>query len=318
MKHKFSVLLIVLMLFLTGCGKPAAEQTPPVDDEPPSSGDSIVSDDQSTAQAAPNYFQMSICDETGTCKELTAFDNGQGGIAVEYAGKVRKTTTLALSVMEQLVAELEKTSLATLNGQSVYEKGLSCCSMYVSYPNDNFLGCNFNGSIPEEFMAGFEAMDTWFQTLLADVPEYGPILMGEVPQLALREMTAILETSDLHPLDSYVVSRVTKDELFTPTIGLHSDIRIHSVTSCSSLMSPTDFSCAIMVLEEGANVEDISVYLACNVDWWNWVCVSGDSALLARKDNMVLCLLGSGPLYQATFEAIEDNGWIILNIAKTY
>ena len=49
-----------------------------------------------------------------------------------------------------------------------------------------------------------------------------------------------------------------------------------------------------------------------NVDFYRWVCVLADNAMVAQKGDMVLCLIGPNQLYQQFKAAIEACGWSVL------
>ena len=43
-----------------------------------------------------------------------------------------------------------------------------------------------------------------------------------------------------------------------------------------------------------------------------WVCVMPSNALVAVKDNMVLCLVAADELYAMTASGIESTGWTVV------
>ena len=49
-----------------------------------------------------------------------------------------------------------------------------------------------------------------------------------------------------------------------------------------------------------------------NLDWHKWVCVMPTDALIAQKEDMILCLLGMEEMYALTAAGIESSGWVIL------
>lgn len=317
MRKAFALLLV---LSLAACGGKTPE--PVVPDTTEAAQPSTQAPTQAPTQetqvqlpaGTPNYFQLSVCDEAGNYKGVSAYDDGAGKITVDYQGAIRKVTTMEPAVMDQITAALAENGLVAFNGENAYEEGMASASMYVAYDSGEYLAAGYSGKIPQAFLDGYDAMDAWFQTLLADVPEYvpRPVVMGEVNPEALAELEAILEESGLEPLDMFSISDVPKDAFFGAAMGLSGDAGIVCGTSCSPMMSATAYSCVIATLEDTAKVEDVQKDFAENIDWNRWVCVSADSALIAQKGNMVLCLAASGELYSRTAFAIETGGWTIL------
>ena len=78
------------------------------------------------------------------------------------------------------------------------------------------------------------------------------------------------------------------------------------------MMMTTAYSLSIVKLEEGADADAVCADFAANVDWQKWVCVMPTNALVAVKDNMVLCLVAAGELYAMTASGIESTGWTVV------
>lgn len=315
MKKLFALLLAALLvLSMAACGETATEQTQPETTEGTQPAPDETQPQQAMPEGTPNYFQLSISSENGNYKSLSAFEDGNGGITVDYQGKIRKVTTMETSVMDDIAAQLAKTDLPALNGENIYEDGLASASMYVAYPDGAYLGAGYGGTIPQTFQDGYDVMDAWFLELLADVEEYvpRPVVMGEVNADALAEFEAILDASGMEPLDMFTISDVAKDEFFGAAMGLSSAEGIANGTACGPMMSATAYSCVIATLEDESKVSDVQKDFAANIDWNKWICVSANAALIAQKDDMVLCLVGSADLYQKTAAAIEATGWTIL------
>lgn len=316
MKRIIALLLaLILTLSLVACGEAAPEQTEPATTEATKPApDAPNTQPVQLPEGAPNYFQLSISDEQGNYKSLSAFEDGNGSITVDYQGDIRKVTTMELDVMAAIAEAFAKTGLAAFNGENIYEDGLASASMYISYADGSYLGAGYSGTIPQAFLDEYDVMDAWFQSLLADVPEYvaRPVVMGEVNADALKEIEAILDASGMEPLDMFTISDVAMDEFFGATMGLSSAEGIASGTSCGPMMSTTAYSCVIAELTDESKAADVQKDFAANVDWNRWVCVSANAALIAQKGNMVLCLVSSGELYGKTASAIEANGWTVL------
>lgn len=318
------LLALLLVLSLAACGEKTPQPESP--DSTPAGPDSTpeqpnVTPEQPQVQmpeGTPNYFQLSIVYEDGTYKSLSAYDDGMGQIAVDYQGDIRKVTTMEPSVMDQIAQALAESGLAAFNGENVFEDGMASASMYVAYEDGNYLGAGYSGTIPQAFQDGYDNMDAWFQTLLADVPEYvaSPIVMGEVNAQALAALEAILDDSGMEPLDMFTISDVPKDEYFGMSMGLSGDAGIACGTTCGPMMSATAFSIAVATVEDGVQISDIQKDFAANIDWRRWVCVTADAAMIATKDNMVLCLVAAGDMYQQTAAAIEATGWTVLETLR--
>lgn len=318
MRKMFMMILVVLMLTLmAGCA-----EKPPVQTQPETSKATDPAPDAPTGKpnqqlpgGTPNYFQISICDENGMYKAISAYEDGMGKITVDYQGDIRKVATMELSVMDLIAAELEQSGLVALNGENIYEEdGLASASMYVAYADSSFLSAGYSGTVSQAFKDGYNTMDDWFRTLLADVPEYvpRPVVFGNVNAEALAELESILDASGMEPLDMFAINDVPKDEYFAMSLGLSGDAGIINGTSCGPVMSATAFSCVIVTLADDASLSAIQKDFAANVDWNKWVCVSADAAMIARKGNMVLCLVGSAELYQKTANAVTASGWTVL------
>ena len=269
---------------------------------------------QQLPEGAPNFFQMSVGDEEGNYRSLSAYEDGTGMVSIEYLGAFRKVTTMELSVMEKIAEEVAKTDLASLNGENIYEDGITSASMYIAYSEEEYLGAGYSGTIPQTFLDGFDAMDRFFQNLLANVPEYvpRPVVMGEVNPEALAELEAILDASGVEMLDMFSISDVPKDEFFAMQMGLSKDTGILCGTYCGPVMSATAFSCAVATLEDATMAAEVQKDFAANIDWYRWVCVAADCAMIAQKDNMILCLVSTGELYADTAAAVAACGWNVL------
>lgn len=323
------ILAFVMVLGLAACGgkasepsQPESNNTQPPDSNPPVDNppDDNPPDDPGTSSpnqlpsGMPSFFQLSICEEDGSYKSLTAYPDGTGTITLEYQGQIRKMASMDASVMTLIMAQFGATGLMELNGENIFEDGIISGSMYISYDSGEYFAAGYSGTIPQTFLTGYQVMDIFFQSLLADVPEYvaRPVIMGEVNAEALAELETILENSGMEPLDMFSISDVAKDEYFAMTMGLSSDAGILVGTSLAPMMSPSAFSCVIATLENQNNIASVQKDFAENIDWNKWVCVSADYAMIAKKGNMVLCLVSAAQMYEATADAIEANGWTVL------
>ena len=78
------------------------------------------------------------------------------------------------------------------------------------------------------------------------------------------------------------------------------------------MMMTTAYSLAMVRLEEGADSDAVCADFAANVDWMKWVCVMPNNAMVAVKDDLVLCLVAEGQLYSLTAIGIENAGWTVV------
>ena len=311
--NKWVSLFLALILLLSGCAAPQvspAVTTGPANLPPEATAPSTELPPV-TVENPVNYVMISIGDDQGNYVSLTAYENEFGEAAVEYVGEVKKVGTFDLSVLHNITAEIEKSGLGKLNGQNIYEEGPDNASLYVSFSDGSYLGAGFSGRIPQEFTDGYRELDAFFQALTAHLPVYVPmpLVMGEVDEAALEEFLQILKVSGVEPLDMFSISQVPMDEYFTGVMGLSKTEGILGGTSCGPMMSTTAFSFVIATLAEDADPKAIAEDFRENIDWVRWVCVSADHALIARKGNMVLCLVSTGELYTKTAQGILDSGW---------
>ena len=308
MKKMIALLLVLAMVFAcAACGSAPAQQ--PTETTPDTQPEDTVTVPLPTGARATICISLSICYEDGTYAALSAYEDGMGQACVEYLGEVRKVATFDLTVLDAITAELESCGLAALNGENVAEEGMASASMYVAFTDDSYWGAGYSGTISQEFLDGYAKMDAFFQTLMADVPVYvpQPVVMGEVNPDALAAMTAVLEASGLEPLDMFCISDVPVADAFTA--GLTEAAGVSNITSCGPVMMATAYSFVIATVEDEAAIDAVRQDFAANLDWAKWVCVSAETALIARKDNMVVCVMGSGDLYAQTAAAIEAAGW---------
>ncbi len=316
MKKLLCLLLALAMLFAF-----AACTEKPADDTGDSSSESTTESTESTdassetpvVDAKPvNYFSISMGNGPEILS-LVAQDNGDGTVFVECNGDGRKKGNLDASVLEGLAAALAQSGLPALNEQSVYEEGDAYANLYVAYTDETYLMADFGGTIPQEFTDGYNAMASYFQTITAEMPDYvpQPEVMGEVDETVLNALMDIMNASGINDLDTYAISDVALDENFGAMTGLSGSQGIANGTTCNAMMMTTPYSLTVVTVEEGTDVNTICQDFAANMAWQKWVCVAPESALIATKDNMVLCLMGSETLFSGTADAIEVAGWTV-------
>lgn len=267
-------------------------------------------------ESQADYVQISIFGEDDSFRSIAAYDDWDGHIYVEYEGDVKKVGTFDSSVMEEITAAIEQSGFRELDGRNEYsEDGYASASLYVSYQDGSYLGASFSGSIPEEFYTCYDSLDQYFQQLTADLPVYvpQPMVEGEIDPEVMDEITAIVDASGIENSDAYLIREIPMDENFTYSAGLTGTDGLVSTTSFSAMMMTDPFSMTIAKLDASANASAIAKDFADNVDFYKWVCVLADQALIAQKGDLVLCLISSDYSYGTFADAILANGWTQIN-----
>lgn len=302
---KAILILLVLAMVLTcaACGSEPAPQ--PTETTPATEPEVTVTIPDVTVENPANYINLSISYEDGTYASLSAYDDGAGMACIEYQGDVKKVATFDLKILHAITAELENAGLAALNGENVAEDGTDSASMYVAFADESYWGAGYTGTISQAFLDGYEKMDAFFRNLLADVPEYvpQPVVMGDVDADILAEMMAVLENSGLEPLDMFYISA----DAYAPAVSGAEGVA--AIAECGPMMSSSAYSFTIVKLEDEAQIDSIRQKFAANLDWNRWICVSASNALIARKGNLVVCVMGGDQSYAMTARAIEATGW---------
>lgn len=311
----FLVLAVLLTLSLAAC-TPAAptESTNPGTTVPETTDSATVPSNPSSVGGSVNYFSLDLSEDQENMRYIIAYPNEDGSVYVEYMGDVKKVGNLDADTFDAITAALAESGLAALNGQEVSGEGEASGTMNITYADETMLSCSFSGEIPQEFRDAYAVMDDFFATLTASIPEYvpQPFVDGEVEQTLLAELNGIISGAGIANPDSYVISAVAKDEYFAYSLGLGSDTGVADAALCAPMMMTTAYSLAVVKLEEGADANAVCADFAANVDWQKWVCVMPSDALVATKDNMVLCLVADGDLYTQTSSGIENAGWTVV------
>ncbi len=307
------LLALAMLLCFAACTEEPADDTS--DSTTESTGESTTeATEEIAADVKPiTTFSMNM-GMAGSTAMLVALDNGDGTVHVEYTGEYQKKGDLDASALEGLATVLAQSGLPALNEQNAYTEGDAYAGIYVTYADQSYLMADFGGTIPQEFIDGFNAMDAYFQTLVADMPEYipQPEIMGEVNEDAKNALMEIMNASGIANLDAFAISDVALDENFGAVTGLAGSQGITNGTTCSALMMTEAYSLVVVTAEEGADLQEICQDFAANMAWRKWVCVSPESALIAVKENMVLCLMGSADAFAGTAQSIEAAGWTVI------
>ena len=310
------VLLLAVMLLMTGCAT-----TKPGDTTAATDVTTVPAPDQVTDPTGGtvdlegktlSFFSVNLNLTGNDNRYMMAYPNDDGSVYVEYVGDVKKIgTNMDGKVLESVTAAVVQSGIGALNGQNIYLDGGAVGSAYVEYTDGTVIGIGYSGEIPEEYLTVYNALDTAFQTLTAELEVYVPVpLVGDgVDEAALAELMAILEATQIRDLDMFQIADVTKDDTFTLVMGLSSAEGIANGTSCSAMMMTTPYSMVIATLDDGMDVQTVRDDFLNNLDWQKWVCVMPTGALIAQKGNMVLCLMGADALFAQTVQAVTDCGW---------
>lgn len=309
-------LLLAVMLLLTGCAttKPG-DTTAATDATTGPAPDQITDATEGSVDLEGktlSFFSVNLNLTGNDNRYMMAYPNDDGSVYVEYVGDVKKIgTNMDGEVLESVTAAVVRSGIAALNGQNIYLDGGAVGSAYVEYTDGTVIGIGYSGEIPVEYLTAYNALDTAFQTLTAELEVYVPVpLVGDgVDEAALAELMAILEATQIRDLDMFQIADVTKDDTFSLVMGLSSAEGIANGTSCSAMMMTTPYSMVIATLDDGMDVQTVRDDFLNNLDWQKWVCVMPTGALIAQKGNMVLCLMGADALFAQTVQAVTDCGW---------
>lgn len=304
MKKLISVLLAVFLLCGCAAEKPHATTQAPELTEP------SAAPTFAETENPVKFFSVSMGEDYENILRLDAFYNEDGSVHVEYVGDVKKVGTFDANVMHGITEAFLQCGLTALHGQDVYGDGEANASMYVEMEDTTMYAVGFNGEVPQSFKDGYEKLDKFFADLTAELPVYvpQPLVMGEVQEDLLRPVFDILYNSGIQQLDAYTISQVEKGEFFAFTVGLSSEKGIAGAVSCAPLMMTEAYSLVIVKLD-GAKAEDICADFEENLDWLKWVCVAPDQAMIAVKDDMVLCLMATQQVFEGTAAGIIKTGW---------
>ena len=306
--------LLLALLVLTGC---AADTN-----TPGTTGPEQESQTTTTTTAAPDpnapqasdfftYFSLSLGTDYEHIRSLTAYPNEDGSLHVEYVGEIKKVGDMDASAAKTIMEAFADSGLKELHGQDVYEEGEANGSMYITLNDTDYLGASFSGSVPQAYTYGYAVMDICFMELTKDLAEYvpQPVVNEGISQEDLAVINGIIAHMKLDTPDAYMISPVPKDEYMAFTLGVSEDAPVVRGISFSAMMMTTPYSLNIAVLEEGADVSAVCEDFKTCLDWGKWVCVIPESAMIATKDGMVLCLMGSGILFSDSVAAIAADGW---------
>lgn len=305
MKKIISLLLamIMVMAMFAGCTNTPATTEPSTEATEPSETTPAL-DSEIT------FISLSMGENYENVSNLMLTPSENGALSVFYVGEVRKEGEISLDAMADVAKAFAASGLMALNGAEEYADGEANASMYVEFVDGTSVSANYTGQIPQAFTDGYTAMDKCFQTLTADLPVYVPeaVVMEGVDETALAAMQQILNNSGLPNLDGLMISNVPAEE-FEFSLGLSSSEGITNGTACNAMMMTTAYSIALVTVEDAANIAAVRSDFESNIDWQKWVCVMPTDALIAQKDNMVICVIGADEMFSMTAASVEAAGW---------
>lgn len=328
MKKIMSLLLAaVLVLSLAACGGDPAPATDPTTEptaapttEPttaPTTEPATEPSTEETTEPTTAELTLSMISVTLGDKYISISDDYAGGLAVDYSNGIRKVTTLDMSALAEIEAQLTTSGLTALLGASEYGDTADVASFSMVYSDWSSQSADYYGvEIPEAFTTAFNSFAAYMETLLADVPEYVPqaMVMGEVNADILPEMQAVVNNAGIANVDSLGILDIPMDEYFAMTAGLSSAEGITAGAVCQNMMmGGAAYSLVIVTLEDASAAAAVAADFEANLDWGKWVCVRPTDALIAQKGNMVLCLMGADTMYTGTVSAIEAAEWTVIN-----
>ena len=317
--HKRILSLVLLFaLLLSACGKPAAPAETTTPHTEAATEPTVGVTAPAEVENPVTFFSLSLGENYDKIQSLTAYANEDGTVHVEYVGDEKKVGDFDPIFFHGIAAAFEASGLAALNGQDVYAEGDANGSMYVEFADGTAATVGYSGSIPEAYTQGYAAMDAYFQSLVVNLPVYvpQPLVMGEVEPALLDAMTQILNGAGIENLDTFAISQLPLDDTFSFAAGLSGTDGITGAVSCAPMMMTTAYSLVIVTVEDASKAEAVAADFESNLDWRKWVCVAPSNALLARKDNMVLCLMAGGDLFGQTQLGIEAAGWTVTKTLK--
>ena len=309
MNKKMISLVLLFALLLSACSTTKTPETTAA----PTTEATVATTTPVEVENPVTFFSLSLGEKFDSIKSMTVFSNEDGTVYVEYVGEEKKVANLDESIFHGITTAFLESGLAALNGQDVYEEGDANASMYIDFADGTSAMVGYSGKIPEAYAQGYAVMDDYFKTLMADVPVYvpQPQVMGDVEPALLDAVNQILNGTGIENLDSFSISQLPLDDTFNFAAGLSGTEGIVNAVSCAPMMMTTAYSLVIVTLDDAAKAEAVAGDFESNLDWRKWVCVAPSNALLAQKDNMVLCLMAGGDLFGQTQRGMEAAGWTI-------
>lgn len=305
------ILAAVLFVSCTACGGNSAETptTQPVETTQPTQGLEAIE-----VENPITYMQVSMADENGTQVYINAYEDGMGGVKVEYQGEEKKVGDFEMSILHNFTDALDKAGVAALNGKSEAGDGLAFGSVFVTYKDETSVSADFTGVLPQEFLDFYAAVDAFALQVVADLPVYvpTPTVMGEVDETVLTEIMQIMGNTGMPNLDGFAVSTVPMDEYFGGAVGLTSTEGVVAGVSCGPMMMAQPFSLVVVTVADETAAQAVAADFTDDINWAPWVCVFAEKALVAKQNDMILFLLANNDMYEPTAQAVKQGNWEIL------
>lgn len=311
------LLVLVLVCSLAACAQtPQATETTQATTEPATLPPDLPTEStggEGTITSPVTFFTMNYSIDGQAQYSLNAFDNGDGTIRVDMMSDIRKVGYLEPSVLDTIAKAVAASGAEALHERHEYEEGTSYGGMYISYEDGAMLAADFSGVLPEDFLQVYEAMEQCFRELLKEIPEYvpQPMVTGTVEQSRLEALLYLANNCGIEAVDSLMIAEIPMDDSFGFMAGLSKTDGITGGSQCGPMMMTTPYSCIVVTAEDASVVDGIVQDFWDHLDWQRWVCVVPDSAFVAVRENMVLCVMGSGDLYEGTKTAAIADGWTI-------
>lgn len=310
------VLSLMLLLSMAACGQTTEENqnttitTEPAEETVPETTEEVV-------QTPAEYVTTFYMDLKATAEDETAYLvanlDENGGASLEYNTSAgRKIGSVDKVALEQIAAAYRLSEMSQLSGDT-WDEGEAYGSFTMVIGEENF-SYAYNGEfVPAEFTTAFADMEALFIQLMTAIPEYVPTaqVMEGVNQEHLAAINEILNTSGYTALDTLSVMDIPKDENFGYMAGLSTSDGLTVATSVTHMMMTTPFSLVVVTTTEGTDSKTVIEDFQKSLDWGKWVCVNPSNAVIATRDNMVLCLIGLDELYTGCASAVEASGWTI-------
>lgn len=299
--------LILTLLLLAGCGIQGSPETTvqPTDTQP-----------QATVPTFPEgktwvtTVFISLSTDGKELRSINVYGNEDGSVRVEFVGEEKKVGDFSTNALHGMYEAFRESKLDALNGKDSYGDGAANASMYVEFSDGTLSAVGYSGTIPQEYINGYQVLEDFFTTLTASLPVYvpQPVILGEVEERLLNPVMEILALSGVEALDAFAISQLPMDEYFAAMAGLSSDQGITGAVSCGPMMSTFPFSLVIVDVAEG-DPEAVCKDFEDNLDWRKWVCVAPSNALICTKGQLVLCLMAQERDYILMSSGITDAGW---------
>lgn len=322
MGKKVTALLLALLMVLSMAA--CRDEDKDGKDSNGKKGDSFLSSDLATDEPTLSeeentvfYLMMNYIPSESEDYYITV-TSSRGEVKAEVNGETHKVAALDPELLFEIEEEMIKAGIMDLVGMDTFDEGDALGSVYMEYTDGKQLMVNFNGSVPEEFLAAYKHMEEYFTKLLKNAPDYVPEARvdGEVDETQLKLLKELLSKSSIEKADQLKISAVAMDEHTAENLGLDSAEFVTVATVCQSTVMEVPYSLTVIKLNSQDNIEALRADLADGLRWDKWVLVPADRALIAQKDGMVLCLIATGENYTNSAKAIADCGWEALTEYK--